>query len=319
MDGKALHKLSINPEFKALIRPLTGAERAQLEANLLADGCIDPLITWNGTIVDGHNRYEICMEHGIPFAVLEKQFDCQEAAMAWICSLQLGRRNLSDETRRYLIGLQYEAEKLVGARRNTTGANQYVTADGDRRHPPESFRSSRPSGHVTAQRIAKENHVAPQTVLKYAGYAKALELLRQKAPEIVPRILSGEFKISHDNLVELSSLTPIEIQKVIQGIETRQEVAARYKGPRAALQQFAESKPGATIKDMPDFDPDAEAIGLALTIPSWVSSIDRCETNSNLEVVSHQAKEKLTIALSNLIEQAKFLLMKMEVNLDERS
>lgn len=311
MDGKALHKLNIDPEFKALIRPLTEGEYARLETNLLTDGCLDPLVIWNGTIVDGHNRYEICHKYGIPFAVIEKKFDCREAAMAWICSLQLGRRNLSDETRRYLIGLQYESERLAAVRRNAEEA-QYKAADGARRQPPDRYKRSPPSGHTTAQRIARENHVSPQTVLKYVGYTRAMELLRQKAPEIVPRILSGEFKISQDNIVELSALNPAEIQKVIQGIETRREIAARYKGPRAALQRVTESKPRATIKDMPNFDPDAEAVGLALTIPSWVSSIGRCETNANLEVVSARTKEKLTAALSQLIEQAKYLLKKME-------
>jgi len=30
------------------------------EANILKNGCYDPIKIWNGTIVDGHNRYEIC-------------------------------------------------------------------------------------------------------------------------------------------------------------------------------------------------------------------------------------------------------------------
>ena len=53
-------KLIVDPEFKGLIRPLTTSEREQLEANLLADGCLDSIIVWDGIIVDGHNRYEIC-------------------------------------------------------------------------------------------------------------------------------------------------------------------------------------------------------------------------------------------------------------------
>ena len=36
----------VDPEFKALIPPLSAEEYAQLEANLLADGCRDPLVVW---------------------------------------------------------------------------------------------------------------------------------------------------------------------------------------------------------------------------------------------------------------------------------
>lgn len=59
--------LIIDPQFKNLIPPLQRTEYLQLEENLLADGCRDPLVVWRGTLVDGHNRYEICMRHRIPF------------------------------------------------------------------------------------------------------------------------------------------------------------------------------------------------------------------------------------------------------------
>ena len=66
-----LRKLKIDDEFRHLIRPLRQREYAQLEQNILSDGCRDPIVVWNGVIVDGHNRYEICMCHGVPFATKE--------------------------------------------------------------------------------------------------------------------------------------------------------------------------------------------------------------------------------------------------------
>src|SRR5690606_40306141 len=57
--------LRIDPEFRSLIPPLTDDEYAQLEKNIVAEGCRDPLIVWNGVVVDGHNRYDICVRHGI--------------------------------------------------------------------------------------------------------------------------------------------------------------------------------------------------------------------------------------------------------------
>lgn len=56
--------LRIDPEFKSQIPPLTQDERKQLEENILAEGeLLAPIFVWNGTIVDGHNRYEILQSH----------------------------------------------------------------------------------------------------------------------------------------------------------------------------------------------------------------------------------------------------------------
>ena len=67
MDDISYTRLKIDKEFKSLIRPLSEAEYLQLEANLIADGCRDPIITWKGFIIDGHNRYEICRKNRLPF------------------------------------------------------------------------------------------------------------------------------------------------------------------------------------------------------------------------------------------------------------
>lgn len=52
--------IQIDAAFKAQIPPLSVEEREQLEANIAAHGCRDPLTVWNGVLLDGHNRYEIC-------------------------------------------------------------------------------------------------------------------------------------------------------------------------------------------------------------------------------------------------------------------
>ena len=51
--------MQIDDEFKNLIPLLTNEEFNQLEENILKEGCREPIVLWNDTIVDGHNRYEI--------------------------------------------------------------------------------------------------------------------------------------------------------------------------------------------------------------------------------------------------------------------
>jgi len=96
----ALMMLKIDFDFQSLIPPLTQDEFEQLEQNILsANRCRDAILTWNGVIVDGHNRYAICQEHGIPFEVANIHFASKTDAMIWIAENQLGRRNLTDAAR----------------------------------------------------------------------------------------------------------------------------------------------------------------------------------------------------------------------------
>ncbi len=93
--------IRIDPEFQALIPPLTADEYAQLEKNILKDGIRDPLVVWhvpNGDdiLIDGHNRWEISAKHsGIRFEVVKMEFADRDEAKVWIIRNQFGRRNLS--------------------------------------------------------------------------------------------------------------------------------------------------------------------------------------------------------------------------------
>ena len=157
-----LKRLKIDEEFRHLIRPLRHREFLQLEQNIINDGCRDPIVVWHDTIVDGHNRYEICMRHSIPFDTKDMEFECREAAVAWICANQLGRRNITEETRKFLIGMQYENEKLVTRIRNKIGRNQH-TLDISTMDEEDADKACR---HWTAQRIAEDNNVSAATVQK---------------------------------------------------------------------------------------------------------------------------------------------------------
>lgn len=299
-----LMKLKIDPEFKALIPKLRKNEYLQLESNIMMDGCREAIITWNGIIVDGHNRYEICHRHNIPFHIKEMEFDCREAVISWICANQLGRRNISEETRKYLIGIQYHTEKIAASKRNARGVNQFTTDDGVRSDEltQDEIR------HRTAQRIAEENHVSHCTVQKYAQYSKALDDITAHEPKLAAKILSGHYKISHKNVVELSKLSPEELRRINRRIDNNSASTPfiQYKKTRTVINngkrepEQPDEPQGPSVKDMPEFDPDAEISSLTLTIPSWTSSIERTRDRANLGIVSDGARSKLRSVLRNL-------------------
>ena len=107
---------TVDPEFAALIPPLQANELAQLEANIVQDGCREPLSVWAGhnVLLDGHNRLTICNQHDLPFKTVEiAGLDNRDDAMLWIIANQMGRRNLPAID---MIGLQ-EAREPIWARK----------------------------------------------------------------------------------------------------------------------------------------------------------------------------------------------------------
>lgn len=118
-------ELIIDEEFRALIPPLTSAERSELEQSILADGCLSPIIVWRDTIVDGHHRYEICQRHSIPFEVSPIEFQNRDEAISWIVHNQLGRRNLNNFTR-IELALQLEPQLRALAKENQRKGSQHV-------------------------------------------------------------------------------------------------------------------------------------------------------------------------------------------------
>jgi hypothetical protein len=298
-----LHKLKIDEEFKRLIPPLSVDERKQLEENILNDGRRDALVVWNGIIIDGHNRYDICTMHGIPFETRTILLRNREEAIAWICANQLGRRNISDETRRYLIGKRYEMEKTLGAP-NAAGSNQHIKNEVGAQfgHQPKS----RETAEKTSVRIGKEYRIGSNTVRRYGACAKALDAIAQAAPELHNKLLTGQVKMTQDKTIEISKLPPSEMQQIEAELPTDPNALVRYMDARGMMpkntknEELLKRMQLGGIKQMPKYNPDAEVISLTLTVPSWESSINRVLTTAKFAEVSDGAKKNLAAELREL-------------------
>jgi len=94
-------ELIVDPEYSSLMPELDPNEYLRLEQNIMGEGCREPIVIQAGTrtILDGHHRYRICVEHNLPFRVLEKAVAGRAEAKIWIIANQVGRRNLSEFNR----------------------------------------------------------------------------------------------------------------------------------------------------------------------------------------------------------------------------
>ena len=186
--------IRLDREFQGLIPPLSDEELAQLEANLLADGCRDPLVVWQeeGILLDGHHRREICRAHGLELSVATVSLPDREAAELWIEENQLGRRNLTDDQRAAIAyRIQQRRSKIARRRRARKGRSA-----GGKCTPRQ--RNNRLSDTVADKRkapkcdsraaAARQAHVSERKLRRVAELAKG-------DPKLVGRIVAGEVTI----------------------------------------------------------------------------------------------------------------------------
>lgn len=121
--------IEIKEEFKNLIPALSAEEYAQLEANILNEGIREPIITWNGYIIDGHNRYDIATRFNLEYKTTSKHFSSEVDVKIWMANNQLGRRNLSDYVKGELMEEIEKLEKEKGEKNLKTniGENQRLS------------------------------------------------------------------------------------------------------------------------------------------------------------------------------------------------
>lgn len=204
--------LKIDPEFEELIPPLTSEEYESLEKNIVENDFNPafPIITWNETVIDGHNRYNISKKHNVEPVTIAQEFPSRSAALMWIIDNQLARRNINLETRSFLLGTRYSEEKKVW------GTNRYTNKSAQNEHSK------------TANKIAEQSKVGLSTVQRAEKYASAVNTIVANTGIKRQLILLGQIKSAMKDVVELANKYSPEMQaKVIAKVTDNQETDIR--------------------------------------------------------------------------------------------
>ena len=316
------YDLIIDPEFKRLLPELSQEEYHLLEESILAEGCRDALILWGQIIVDGHNRYQICKSHGLPFRTEQRDFSSREEALRWILLNQIGRRNISPELLKYQIGKRYNIEKRLSAH-NPRGKNQYTEVASDVLMQPRTTARLGRAGE-----IAREYNVSHFAIHTYKDIAKAVDRIAEKDERLSDRYLSGRMRIKKDDLVAISEMPDRQVRALTSNLLRGGKTVCRtqdvleattprdYDRENAAVRDKRRAESNAagqsSVKDVPTYDPDGEVASLSLTIPSWNSSIDRVFNQTNLNEISDKARAQLKTELLALRDSVDIILLAIE-------
>lgn len=197
-----------HPEFKKIMRPLSEQERENLTEGLrLEGGAHDPISLWNGFLIDGYNREEICFTEGLRYPEAKdytELLETEDDVRAWIYRNQLGRRNNTDQEKLFYIGELYNlTKKDVGAPKAVdpvadvladieSDFDEFVSeVQAEEAQAPPAEATPLPKGG-TAEVIAEQQDVSRSTVIKAGQFAEEVN----KMPEAdKAEVLAGNVSI----------------------------------------------------------------------------------------------------------------------------
>lgn len=213
------NNIVIIDELRDLIPALGVDEYAQLEANILKNGCRDSLSIWETiqgkitentensdksiyVLIDGHNRFDICKKHNISFNVQLLTFTDLQEVKDYMIDLQLGRRNLRPEQVSYFRGLRFLNEKSEKGKYDREN------------YKVQSEPYGQKEGIDTAEKLAEEYNVGRSTIKRDAEYAKGISKLDKSFRD---DILTGKQKVSKTLIQTISKNDTIA--KTIENLE----------------------------------------------------------------------------------------------------
>lgn len=275
-------KLKIDKEFSRLWIPLPTDEYNLLKSNIIRSHSVAPITTWDGIILEGIDRYNICLDNNIDYGIKNVAFENRNDAILWICNKQLQRTSLSRAAKAYLIG-----HKILALRMQLPNS-------------ADNF-------------IMKEYNISASTVYKNSRFAKHMDQIEIKNHDLFVMILQNRLCIPKDNIQALSSLSKVDAKRFYKFVLLQEKPSVTYlsiKNKWEQMQRVYETMQNTenqknkqtdlAIKQMPAYDPNAGLATLVYTIPSWTSTIERIIATTDPTKTSISARDNASKQLYEL-------------------
>ncbi len=233
----------IRDEFAELLPEQSDDELIKLNDSIKQDGVRDPIVLWKQAdgrfvIVDGHTRYGIAKELGIPVPYVVREFEDDDAVKVFIIVTQLARRNITKLDKHLLAVDLMHLEEERSHKRMLMGIKL-----------PEGVEHGR-----TADIIARRLHDPDVTS---RGIQRTKVIVERGVPEVKEALVKG--KLSQALAVDLARL-PNDTQRdilnraTIDGNINKQAVAVNVR--------VASLAPRITCVPQPERDAVSEAVRL---------------------------------------------------------
>ena len=306
--------LLIDRAFRELDIPLQPAQHRELERDILKCKPVEPIYVWNGYVLSGYERYDLCEKHNRLFQGQEMYFPLKSEAIAWACREQLKRTDLNKQAVYWLFHRLYDALAEIENRKAAKDQFQY-------RQLSPSYRSEyavrSPKGSTALLRqIGDEYNWNIATIRNYVRFGRQLDQLEKMFPGFRIRVLKGEVEIPLMYMDALMQMPQQELEKMISNPNCRKLMPPESvishirmtRDPRYKKRIHVET----AIKETPAYDPDAEVNGLTYTIMAWVKAVKRISEHADFHKSTWKGRENLQRALSALANDIGNLFDKLE-------
>lgn len=306
--------LLIDKTFREIDIPLKPAQHRELEKQIKKSSVTEPVYIWNGYILAGYERYDLCEKHNRMYTGKVLYFPRKSEAVAWACREQLKRKDLCRQAVCWLLYRLYKALYEIENRKIAKEQFQYKLLS-------PSFRSERTSDSPKENtslliRIGDEYHWSKATIRNYVRFGRQLDQLEEMFPGIRIRILKGEVEIALMYMDALMHMPQEDLEKMISDPACRKlmppESAINHirakRDPRYKRKVHVET----AIKETPAYDPDADVNGLNYTIMAWIKALNRTRESVDFHNATKKGRENLYHALRALTIDIGCLVDKLE-------
>ncbi|MEO5606830.1 MAG: hypothetical protein ABIR13_04510 [Polaromonas sp.] len=244
--------ITVNQELLAYIDPLSPEEHAALERSLLAEGCRDALVLWGDVLVDGHNRYGICSQHGIAFNTVQNtHFKSLDDVHLWMIEQHLGRRSLSDFQRGVLalrkkdilVNREHAAPDGAAQAADVTDASDVLPPWDDDAGSPSAARPAANAVPQPAEPVLSRQALAKAARVSSNTISQIEKIQKSAAPELVAAVKSGAISINAAATVA-SLPTEAQVAAVAGGKKELQQAARQVRQAQAVARTEPETPEG---------------------------------------------------------------------------
>lgn len=297
--------MKINQELRDLIPPLTVDEKQLLTDSLISEGCRDAIITWDGIIVDGHNRYEICTANNLPFDTIEKDFSDISEVKMWMINNQKGRRNLTDGWKFELA----QIKKAILLEKGRAQISEAVTKSNVRRSSNPTLSIVDKDENLTQPHNTR-TELANDLGWSTGKVAMADKVWNEATPEIKEKIKSGEttFNQAYKEIKKEAKKDKLEQKKeeykgsFFKDIKNTPQI--KLMDCMDYLNTFANDSIDAIITD-PPYMTDVEDI--ELFVNEWLPlAISKTKKQGRLYICTGPYPKEIQAYLNVLLSQDKY-------------
>lgn len=295
--------------FRALNIPISPASRKEMERKVRKGESVDPIVSWNGYILTGYEQDDLYLKYHRSVSTKEMYFPRKSDAIAWLCQQQLKRTDLIWTAKAWLISRLYEALREVAQRQIAKEEFQY-------RQLSPSLRAANNFGppkenNTILKQLGAEYNYHKETIRRYVRFGRQLDELERMVPGIRYRILTGDLEVMIRHMPALMKMPAEHLKEMaddknFKALLPPSDFLAKSEAKKDARHKTnIHVEPG--IKQMPEFDPDAELNGLRYTIPAWKKAIIRTAMRTDFSRITDVGKASLKQALCELITEAECL------------